>query len=496
MENLLAIDINDECVSWVVAEHGQKSSVVTGYGVVSIRDMSLAEALASIGKETEDCWEECRVSLSGGEFSFRNLVLPFGDARKIEKILPFELEELTFYKIGEFQQDFLTAAVRENGTEIVAAMIEKDHVAEMLSRLGEADLDPEILGVAGVETASLLLSREEAGSTFVLLDAGLKQTTLVLVNEGAVALVRTFSVDAENIAGFSLSLPDAGVVVRSPGHIPEIGRKLIQSVQQTLISVGSSSLLQQGMVCYVNGCVGLYPAVFEMLEKGLALELRSCNIAGQPLLKIEPGAAVPWNPAYMNRALALALWKRKDGPIFNFRKGVFKKQPSIKHLRETAKVVSLALLVVAVAVFGFCWWEYSDLAKKRDELRDEVLAVFNKTLPDVTRVVNPVQQLQVRINETRDMYLSGSNTRKNNTKLALLTELSSRIPESLAIRITRLVADQDDVRITAETNSFKTVDNVKRELEKSDLFRSVVINSANLAPKGGEIRFELKLEFR
>jgi Tfp pilus assembly protein PilN len=80
--------------------------------------------------------------------------------------------------------------------------------------------------------------------------------------------------------------------------------------------------------------------------------------------------------------------------------------------------------------------------------------------------------------------------------MTLLAELSSHIPEALPIRITRLVADQNDVRILAETSDFNTVDNVKRELENSDFFRSVVISSANLSPKGGEVRFELKLEYR
>jgi len=493
---LLAIDIHGDCVSGALVEHGQRVTVVRGYGLASARELPLAEAVADVIRQTGFEYGDCRVAMGAENFSFRNLVLPFADARKIEKILPLELEELTSSRLDDFHLDFLTIAGREDGTEIVAAMVERNYFAEVLSQLAGEGLDPEIVTVGGVETALALLSTDDGNRSFVLLDTSLRQTTIILVENGKVALVRSLSVDAEKIGGFSLSFPDVRVSASAPEMIQAIVRQLVLQVQQTLISIGRSHLLEAGAPCFVNGEVGLYPAMFDLLQKEMTLEVRPCNIAEQPLLKIEPTGEVPWNPAIMNRALALALWKRKEGPLFNFRKGDFKKQLSLKNLRKNLLAVSLPLAVIVIGVVFFSWWEYSALAGRRDALRDEAVAVFRETLPEVTRVVNPVQQLQTKIAETRDLYRPGSTGRQNIDKLALLSELSARIPETLAIRITRLVADQNDVRITAETTNFNTVDNVKRELEKSALFRSVTITSANLAPKGGEVRFELKLEFR
>jgi type II secretory pathway component PulL len=144
---------------------------------------------------------------------------------------------------------------------------------------------------------------------------------------------------------------------------------------------------------------------------------------------------------------------------------------------------------------GYLGWDYSKLARQRDTLNDEIQAVFRQTLPEVSRVVNPVQQLQVKVDESRLAYGTGQGS-GSHTQLALLAELSLRIPESVTVRITRLVSDQNDLRILAETGDFNTVDNVKRELEKSKMFSSVVISSANLAPKGGGVRFELRVQFR
>ena len=111
-------------------------------------------------------------------------------------------------------------------------------------------------------------------------------------------------------------------------------------------------------------------------------------------------------------------------------------------------------------------------------------------------MVQPVQQLQVRIDETRKLYAGSSQGESNLRKVDLLAELSSRVPDTLEIKFTRLVADENDVRLRGETADFNTVDNVQKELQKSDLFSSVVISSANLAPQGGGVRFELKLEMK
>lgn len=495
-DNLLAIDIHDDCVSGVLLELGQKVTVIRGYGVVSMRDDSLSEAIAGILGQTGFRQGDCRISIGAAKVLFRNLVLPFADARQIAKVLPFELEELTSRKIGDLHLDFLASVNADQETEIVAAMVERGEFVDTLAQLAGAGLDPEIFAIGGLQTAAALAAMNADIPAFVLFDISFTQATLIVVDGGRIRLVRSLGVDAEATAGFHLSPSDAKVSMTLPEQSAVIVRQLIPPVQQTLLSIGRADLLEPAVPCFVNGSVGLYPTVFELLKQELVLEVLPCNLAEQRLLKVEPADDLPWNPALMNRALALALWKRSDSPILNFRKGEFRKQPSLKNLRKGVMAVAIPLAIICVGLVGFFWWEYNELAKRRDVLRDEVVAVFQETLPEVTRVVNPVQQLQAKIAETADLYSSGTKGRVNVNKLTLLAELSSHIPEALPIRITRLVADQNDVRILAETSDFNTVDNVKRELEKSDIFRSVVISSANLSPKGGEVRFELKLEYR
>jgi general secretion pathway protein L len=496
LDRLLAIDIHDDLVSGVLLDSEHRTSVVRGYSVASLKGMSLSEAVADVVLQTGYQQGDCRVSLDAKEFFFRNLILPFVDKRKVEKVLPFELEELTSHRMDELHLDFLPSVSKGAGTEILAAMIDRSFFAETLAMFQSQGMDPEIIGVSGLQTAALIAANAEGGNSFVVLDVSFKQATLILVDAGKLALIRSLAIDSEEIAGFSFSKADCKVVADNPEGFSEIVRQLALPLEQTLISVGRSHLLETNAPCYIDGGVGMFPEVFELLKSTLPLTVQPCNIAEQPLLKIEPSEERPWNPAIMNRPLALAIWKKKDPVLLNFRKGNFKKQQSLKKARKTLMAIAIPLGLLIVGLIGFSWWDFNELENKRNALRDEVNAVFKETLPEVSRIVNPVQQLQIKIDETRDVFRAGSQGQENIRKLAVLAELSARIPESLQINISRLVADQDDVRIKAETSDFNTVDNVKKELEKSNMFGSVVISSANLAPKGGEVRFELKLEYK
>ncbi|SHO50894.1 type II secretion system protein GspL [Desulfopila aestuarii] len=495
MENLLALDISDNCVCGVLLEFGQKVTLVRGYGFAVTQDSTIAEAVADVVRQTDFQKGECRLSISAGKCFFRNLSLPFRDMRKVAKVLPFELEDLTSFSMDELQLDSLATAGLGEETEIVSAMVEKGYLAETLAQVLSAGIDPDWITVGSVSTAAALPELSTTNRNCMLLDIGLKQATLVLIDEGRVVLIRTLGVDAETMGEFSLSSPEGNVICGKPENITDIVERILQPIRQTLLSVGRSHYLEDGAVCFVNGAVGLYPALFEQLRRKLPFEVNPCNISKRLLLKIEHLEGREWNRALLNTPLALALWKKKDAPIFNFRAGEFRKRRSFKELKKNALVIGCGAVAVCCAIAGYLGWDYSQLARQRDALNDEIVTVFRQTLPEVSRVVNPVQQLRVKVDESQKVY-GASQSSGSPTKLALLAELSSRIPESLTVRITRLVSDQNDLRIMAETANFNTVDNVKRELEKSELFRSVVISSANLAPRGGGVRFELRVQFQ
>jgi len=129
-------------------------------------------------------------------------------------------------------------------------------------------------------------------------------------------------------------------------------------------------------------------------------------------------------------------------------------------------------------------------------LRVQGESVFKETLPGISRIVDPVQQLQVEIREMRVGALGDAALESDMKMLDLLAEISVRIPSSLNVHVQRLVADRNTILLRGVTDTFNSVDAMKKVLEKSTYFGNVTINSANLAARSSDIRFELRLELK
>jgi general secretion pathway protein L len=127
-------------------------------------------------------------------------------------------------------------------------------------------------------------------------------------------------------------------------------------------------------------------------------------------------------------------------------------------------------------------------------LDGQITKVFKETFPDTKRIVNPGHQMKVRINELKKTALSIPGIGGNGKVLDLIRDVSVRVPESADVHVSRMVVDANTVLIKGETDTFNTVDTIKKGLEPSDYFSAVTISSANLDRSGNRVKFEMKLQ--
>ena len=57
-----------------------------------------------------------------------------------------------------------------------------------------------------------------------------------------------------------------------------------------------------------------------------------------------------------------------------------------------------------------------------------------------------------------------------------------------------MVVDQEGIQMRGRTDTFNTVDSIKKGLESSEKYKDVVIASANLDQSGKGVRFEIKMD--
>ncbi|MEE4242842.1 MAG: PilN domain-containing protein [Desulfopila sp.] len=488
-QKLISIDIRDDVICGLMLVIAGKSVTVSKCGLsVPSGKESLVELVAEVLHHVEYTDEACRISLGAENFFFRNLSFPFHDKRKIDKILPIELEDTSIVDMEDVLVDSLVTGRKEGQSSVVAAMINRDFLAGRLDELASLGLDPEIVAISNVQTA-LQLSRQREDSSFVLLDAGCRRVTIYVMVEGRMRLVRTMVFDDGSKANFRIDKNSQQVSAERPGKIEETIAAMCAGIRHTLFVLSD---LDPGLPLYLTGALADVPNSREILEEALGTAVLPLDLV-QSSIKVGDGCGL-WRADLMSGALALGIRSGRNQAGFNFRKDEFSRRISFERYRRLIPRLGIPVLLCIVIAMAYLWNDYTVREKKLLSLKERGNAIFAETLPEVQRIVDPVQQLKVEIREIRQGMLGDAVLQSDIKILDILAEISVYIPPSINVHVVRLVADRNGILIRGLTDNFNSVDGLKKALENSSYFATVTINSANLAARGTGIRFEIRLE--
>ena len=180
---------------------------------------------------------------------------------------------------------------------------------------------------------------------------------------------------------------------------------------------------------------------------------------------------------------------------FNFRKGPFasKKfwEENKKGLIQTGVFFAL---VVALAFFNVFVDSYF-MGKRLTRLDNQITDIFTSTFPDVKKIVDPVQQMRIKIQGVRKKELFPGEAEKPIRAIDILNNISQRIPRETDVTLTRMVLGLENVVISGDTDTFNSVDGIKSRLEQVDSFKKIIISSANINKSDNRVRFKLKITF-
>jgi Tfp pilus assembly PilM family ATPase len=138
---ILGLDIRSNSATAILMETGLKKSAVSGFGHAPFPEDGtyherLAETLLAISREMDlkDC--VCAMSVPSDRFFYRNVSVPFSETKKIQQMLPYELESEIPFSVEDLLIDFnkVPLPANEGDTRIIAAGIE----TERLNRAFEA----------------------------------------------------------------------------------------------------------------------------------------------------------------------------------------------------------------------------------------------------------------------------------------------------------------------------------------------------------------------
>ncbi len=466
------------------------------------------------------------VSLPAHLISLRTLTLPFNDVRKLEKLVPFEIEALLPYPLDEVVVDYEVIDATGGKMNLLAAAAPRGLVKNYLEQLARAGIDPEAVGLDGLALMNLarhlLLDSSAPGipaAGTAVLEIGASKTVVCILRRGQAAFIRTILWGGRDLTAAlsdacgippeeaeewkrQAGLEDSGISrLHQKGVSQTIRRALEPFISELVRTVHVFEANEPVPAAMMPGQAdgrapltefSLYGGGSKLkgLEPYLASELGIQAVTRAP--KIAPGNETGWDPAFgLGLGLALKGARQTGGSRMNFRKGEF------AHGREatasTARVRYLwigALLVAAVAAVDL-YTQYTLQASQYRTLKTEVREQFRTMFPEVKNVVDEVQQAKTAVAEMRKRAaLFGTG---DWTPLQLMAELTQRMPPAVKIEVQDLVIESGRLRLEAETDSFESVDRVKASLGQFEAFRDVTVSDAKVSADQSKVRFRLTM---
>ena len=146
-EKILGLDISDDAITAVQIEGGLKGYQVLACERLSVNgDEGLDDALTALFERQDLRSDVYMASIPSEHVSFRNLRMPFKDAKKIRQTLPFEVETMVPFPIDDLVIDF-TIHDRAERSDILAVSVRKAMISGYLENLQSHSIDPDVLDI-------------------------------------------------------------------------------------------------------------------------------------------------------------------------------------------------------------------------------------------------------------------------------------------------------------------------------------------------------------
>jgi hypothetical protein len=478
-QRILALELVGDRVLAAVAERSWNSFNLTGmYDKVRADDEAdLSGALSRLIAETGQ--PDIVISaLPAERVAKRLLELPFKDARRLHQVVPFALEEHLPFPVDNGAVAFTRVGREDDHTLVMAAMAPKAEVQRHLDLLKKAGLDPKTVTLAPLALAAMF-TRAQNGTkpmAHLVVEGDESSTSMVLVDLGGTPRA------LRSMPG-GLMMSDGSAVSQ------DTAAPILNSVRQTLLAHGGE--IDQTEVI-VAGAAAAYPKVRGLLSDSLAMSVRDGGAFDYT--GIFEGS-VP-NTGKYSSCVAMLLGELPSKPLdlINFRQGEFLFRGRIRgDLTPFYTSGILAAALLGVIIFHFALGVYANL-HRLSQINTEIAAVAGRVLGE-TDPANAKAQLKTGIAKMNHrLTLIGGNL--THSPLDTLSAVSRALPPRFPVEMADVQIDSNGLRVTGQADSFTTVDQAKKALDKSGYFGLIEVAHAKAGSDPSKVDFRMDANFK
>ena len=475
-QRILALELAGERVRGAMAERSWKTLDLLGaWEQARVEgEPDLAPAIGRILAESGPA--DIVISALPAEFvAKRLLTLPFNDRRKLRQVVPFALEEHLPFPVDNAAVAFTRVGAEDGKTLVIAAFARKSDMRVHLDLMARAGLEPKRVTLGALALAGLLArARNGAHGAHLVIDIDHACTSMVLIDpQGTPRAIRTVGQGIAAHNGAALAPPATAAIVGA--------------VRQTLLAHGSE-LDPPDIV--LTGPAAAAPAIREQLGKALSAPVHDVDEFDAEALF---GGKRP-EPLRFAACLAMLLGEAPVKPLelLDFRVGEFAPRGGVRALGAMRTPIILAAVAAGFAALHFILG-ISIAARQINQVNRRIAAVVAPALgaadPATARGA-----LENKIAGMRKRLLQMGGNLGHGSPLDVLLDLSRAIPAGLPAQIDDLTIDEGGVKLQGTADSFATVDQVKRALERSRDFTDVQVDHAAASSDSSKVEFRINLK--
>ena len=451
------------------------------------------------------------------------LELPFDQKKKIEMVLPFQLDEVLPFDVEEVIYDYQVVTRREDGTaRVMAAYVKRERLAEFMESIESVGLDPKVITLGALSSYNLyehLMGAEDEPACAVL-DIGHGHSELAIFHEGEPALTRDIRCGGANLTAalaeaFQVDLGQAERGKLAEGFVspPGFDPGLIETEGQTnttrrsLVNEACRSgiaplvreirrsfaafelangapvnkLLLTGGGSQLKGLIGY-------LSNLLRLEVRHLDPLGVPFNRLTGPTRDHGTLMAKSLALSVRAHGRTNQSELNFRRGDFAYTGELSFLRGRILTLAAAAMVLIVLASVGAITKKRVLEAEYESLKREVTTLSMPILgfesDDVDLLFNQVASTNTKVTATMPTH----------SAFRMLFQLSDVIDEDLTVDIDRVDIDVERKNMTmkGKTSSGDFVERVVESFKKAKCFQGQVSKERVEKSVDDRTKFRLK----
>ncbi len=183
-------------------------------------------------------WDQVICGYPGHKVSSRLVTLPFGNLKKIDQTIEFELENYVPFDLETLVIDYHVLSATKEQSEILVFYTLKDEFSKYLNLLQNCKVDPKIITAEGVELLNLVVSgMVPPESPYAILDLGHTKTNLTLCRGKKLQSVRSISIGGQQFTeaiqkNLKIPLEEAEKMKIEMGGIPPEGEVILDDLSK------------------------------------------------------------------------------------------------------------------------------------------------------------------------------------------------------------------------------------------------------------------------